>query len=119
LTVKLSKKGLYEYLCSVPGHALAGMKGVVGVGVVAKAPLPKTTVAVTTTPATTTTTTTAPPPPTTTVATTTAATTTTSGGGGADGCPNGQTIQQEVTSSGSTDRDGDDAGGPSDGDGCI
>jgi len=33
LTVSLTKKGLYEYLCSVTGHARAGMKGLIGVGV--------------------------------------------------------------------------------------
>ena len=33
LTVVLTKKGTYEYLCTVPGHAAAGMKGLLGVGV--------------------------------------------------------------------------------------
>ena len=33
LTVALSKSGMYEFLCSVTGHAAAGMKGVLGVGV--------------------------------------------------------------------------------------
>lgn len=28
LTVKFTKKGKYAYLCTVPGHAAAGMKGV-------------------------------------------------------------------------------------------
>ena len=32
ITVKLAK-GKYEYLCTVPGHAQLGMKGVIGVGV--------------------------------------------------------------------------------------
>lgn len=27
LTVKLTKKGSFPYLCTVPGHAAAGMKG--------------------------------------------------------------------------------------------
>jgi uncharacterized cupredoxin-like copper-binding protein len=36
LTIKLTKKGTYEYLCPVPGHAAAGMKGLVGVGVAVK-----------------------------------------------------------------------------------
>ena len=27
LTVKITKTGKYEYLCTVPGHAAAGMKG--------------------------------------------------------------------------------------------
>src|SRR5438067_4241480 len=33
LTVTLKKHGKYEYLCAVPGHAGAGMKGLLGVGV--------------------------------------------------------------------------------------
>ena len=28
LTVKIAKQGRYPYLCTVPGHAAAGMKGV-------------------------------------------------------------------------------------------
>jgi uncharacterized cupredoxin-like copper-binding protein len=32
LTVVFRKKGAYEYLCTVPGHAAAGMKGVLRVG---------------------------------------------------------------------------------------
>jgi uncharacterized cupredoxin-like copper-binding protein len=31
LTVVFKKKGVYEYLCTVPGHAAAGMKGVLRV----------------------------------------------------------------------------------------
>ena len=33
IDVVLKKNGRYEYLCSVPGHAGAGMKGLLGVGV--------------------------------------------------------------------------------------
>jgi uncharacterized cupredoxin-like copper-binding protein/mono/diheme cytochrome c family protein len=33
LAVVLKKKGRYEYLCTVPGHASAGMKGLLGIGV--------------------------------------------------------------------------------------
>ena len=33
LTVVLTKSGKYEFLCSVPGHAAAGMKGLIGIGV--------------------------------------------------------------------------------------
>jgi uncharacterized cupredoxin-like copper-binding protein/mono/diheme cytochrome c family protein len=33
LAVVLKKKGKYEYLCTVPGHAGAGMKGLLGIGV--------------------------------------------------------------------------------------
>lgn len=57
LKVVFTKKGKYPYLCTLLGHAGAGMKGVFGVGV-APPPPPKPT---TTTP---TTTTTPPPPPT-------------------------------------------------------
>ena len=31
LTVKLLKAGKYKFLCTVPGHAAAGMKGVLTV----------------------------------------------------------------------------------------
>ena len=31
LVVNLTKAGKYEYLCTVPGHAAAGMKGLVTV----------------------------------------------------------------------------------------
>jgi uncharacterized cupredoxin-like copper-binding protein len=41
LRVVFHKKGRYAYLCTVPGHARLGMKGVLGVGV--KAPHPTTT----------------------------------------------------------------------------
>jgi uncharacterized cupredoxin-like copper-binding protein len=53
LTVKFTKKGRFGYLCTLPGHAGAGMKGTFSVGLAA----------VKTTTTTTTTTTTAPPPP--------------------------------------------------------
>jgi uncharacterized cupredoxin-like copper-binding protein len=43
LTIKITKKGTYEYLCTEPGHAAAGMKGILGVGVVVKAPKLTTT----------------------------------------------------------------------------
>jgi uncharacterized cupredoxin-like copper-binding protein len=33
LTLVLSKTGKYEFLCSVTGHAVAGMKGLLGIGV--------------------------------------------------------------------------------------
>jgi uncharacterized cupredoxin-like copper-binding protein len=32
ITLTLTR-GLHEFLCAVPGHAVAGMKGVIGVGV--------------------------------------------------------------------------------------
>jgi plastocyanin len=54
LKVVFNKKGKFPYVCTLLGHAKAGMKGVFAVGVAA--PKPTTT--------TTTTTTTTPPPPT-------------------------------------------------------
>jgi uncharacterized cupredoxin-like copper-binding protein len=57
VTVKFTKKGHYPYLCTLPGHAGAGMRGTFSVGVAAVKPVPVTT---------TVTTTTTPPPPTTT-----------------------------------------------------
>jgi uncharacterized cupredoxin-like copper-binding protein len=33
LTVTLKKTGKYEFLCTIPGHAGAGMKGLLGIGV--------------------------------------------------------------------------------------
>ncbi len=113
VTVKLTKAGYYEYLCSFPGHAAAGMKGLIGIGVtVTPALVAKAIKAAAATKTTTTTTT-----------TTTSGgggTTTTSGGGGTtttagDNCPAGTTI----STSGNTDNDTDENGQPSDGDGCI
>jgi plastocyanin len=62
LKVVFAKKGRFAYRCTVPGHAAAGMKGVLGVGV--SAPAGATTPPTTPTPPTTTTS--PPPPPTTT-----------------------------------------------------
>lgn len=56
LTVKLTKKGHYAYLCTVVGHAAAGMRGTFSVGVKAVPPPPVTTTTATTTQPTTTTT---------------------------------------------------------------
>ncbi|HUK45380.1 MAG TPA: plastocyanin/azurin family copper-binding protein [Gaiellaceae bacterium] len=53
LTVTL-KQGTYEYLCSVPGHAAAGMKGSIRVGGAAAPSPPKITSPATTTTATST-----------------------------------------------------------------
>jgi uncharacterized cupredoxin-like copper-binding protein len=108
MTVVLLKKGKYEYLCTVPGHAAAGMKGLLGIGVKVAAPGGSTTGP----PATTTTPGTPPPPPPPPPA---------GGGGGGGGgggdaeCPPGVTIQ----TSGNGDQDNDELGGPSDGDGCV
>jgi uncharacterized cupredoxin-like copper-binding protein len=59
ITVNFTKKGKYEFLCTVPGHAGSGMKGLLGVGVKVAAPAvttttPKTTPKPVTTPKTTT-----------------------------------------------------------------
>lgn len=93
-TVKLTKAGKYEYLCSIPGHAAGGMKGLIGVAVAVKP---------------------APPPPTTT--STTTPTTTSSGPPTANGCPFGTPPGTTVGS----DEDGDesDAIGKDDADGCL
>ena len=104
-TVKIKKVGKYEILCSIPGHAAAGMKGLVGFGVAVK-PFPK-------------------PPKTTTTKTTTSTsgtttqggTTTTQTGTTANGCPAGTPPGTTIGS----DEDGDesDAIGKDDGDGCL
>jgi uncharacterized cupredoxin-like copper-binding protein len=103
VSVKLTK-GVHEFICTIPGHAALGMRGLLGVAV--KPPTGTTTA--TTTTATTTTTT-----ATTTQSTTTTHTTTTTAN--PDGCPPGQTI----VSYGGNDNDDDEGGAPSDGDGCI
>ncbi len=56
LTVKFAKKGRYAYLCTIQGHAAAGMKGLFAVATTPVVTQPGTTTAPTTT-------TTAPPPP--------------------------------------------------------
>lgn len=67
LTVKLGK-GKFEFLCAVPGHAAAGMKGLIGVGVkvsggTATKPTPTTPTPTTPTPTTPTPTTPTPTTP--------------------------------------------------------
>ena len=61
LRVVFKKKGRFAYVCTLPGHARLGMKGVLGVDVTPPKPAPP--------PPTGTTTTTPPPPPTGTVGT--------------------------------------------------
>jgi plastocyanin len=107
LTVKFSLAGKYEFLCTVPGHAAAGMKGLLGVGV-AVASSEETTAA---------------HAGGTTLTSSGGGTTTnpkvSSGSGGTgdtSGCPAGTTIK----SSGASDADGDELGTePDDNDGCI
>lgn len=43
LTVKFTKKGRYAYVCTIPGHAALGMKGVLGVAESAPPPAKTTT----------------------------------------------------------------------------
>lgn len=57
LTVKFAKKGHFSYLCTIVGHASAGMKGVFSVGLPPVKPPPSSTPSTTTTTAQTTTTT--------------------------------------------------------------
>jgi nitrite reductase (NO-forming) len=54
ITVKFTKKGHYAYLCTIPGHAAAGMKGVFAVATKAVAPPPSSTPSTTTQQTTTT-----------------------------------------------------------------
>ncbi|SRR6476469_1251136 len=92
-SVTIKKAGKYEFLCSIPGHAAGGMKGLIGFGV-AVAPAPK-------------------PPTTTSGGTTTG----TSGPPTANGCPYGTPPGTTIGS----DEDGDesDAVGKDDQDGCL
>jgi len=94
LTVSITKAGKYEVLCSLPGHAAAGMKGLIGVGVAVK-PFRV-------------------PPPSTGTTTTTA--TTITGPLEPNGCPPGTPPGTTIGS----DEDGDESGvNPDDGDGCL
>ena len=115
VTVTFKKNGMYEFLCSVTGHAAAGMKGLVGAGVAvtagqetAAAPSSSTSSKSSSSSSSSSSSTSTPP----------ATTTTTASSGGStagDGCPTGVTI----ATSGGTDNDQDENGGPSDGDGCL
>src|SRR4029079_10482127 len=84
-SVTIKKAGKYEFLCSIPGHAAGGMKGLIGFGV-AVAPAPK--------------------PPTTTSGGGGGGTTTSPGGGTtANGCPAGTPPGTTIGS----DEDGDES----------
>jgi uncharacterized cupredoxin-like copper-binding protein len=121
LTVSISRKGVYEFLCTVPGHAAAGMKGLLGIGVrvtsaeeraAAHSSSGSTDASGTTTPQETT------PTPATSAPTTTMPPPSSGGAGNANatGCPPGVTIP----TSGSADADGDELGTePDDNDGCV
>jgi uncharacterized cupredoxin-like copper-binding protein len=58
LTIKFKKKGRYAFICSLPGHAGAGMKGVLAVGVTPPRVTSTSTTTTTSTSTTSTTTTT-------------------------------------------------------------
>jgi uncharacterized cupredoxin-like copper-binding protein len=109
LTVTLSKSGKYEFLCSVTGHAAAGMKGLLGVGTVVSASEQKAATAVdlssngagaaAASPATA---------------------SKTGAGGGAVGDPTGCPAGVTIKTSGNADADGDELGTePDDNDGCV
>jgi hypothetical protein len=108
LTVPISLAGKYEFLCTIPGHAAAGMKGIIGVGVAVQASEELTAAH-------------AGGGAQNTSSSGGGTTTTTKGGGGGgggdtSGCPPGTTIK----SSGASDADGDELGTePDDNDGCI
>jgi uncharacterized cupredoxin-like copper-binding protein len=120
LTVKLTKSGKYEYLCAVTGHAAAGMKGLIGVGI----PLTASAATVAaSTKSSGSTTSGSSSGSTTSGSTTSGGTAGGAGGGGGGGgggpvseCPGGAVIGQN----GVVDDDPDDNGqAPSDQDGCI
>jgi hypothetical protein len=121
LTMVITKTGKYEYLCTVTGHAAAGMKGLFGVGVKVTAAAATSTAATTKAGGATTTTTTTASTTSGGGSTTSGGGTTAGGGGGGGGaaaeCPAGETIQQGAAQNG--DHDDDDEGGPTDGDGCF
>jgi uncharacterized cupredoxin-like copper-binding protein len=96
LVVRLTK-GVHEFICTIPGHATLGMRGLLGVSVAPPASTTTTTATSTTTQTTTT-------------------THTTTTNANPDGCPPGTTIQ---TAGFGGDGDDDEAGGVSDGDGCV
>ena len=108
LIVKFSLSGKYEFLCTVTGHAAAGMKGLLGVGVTVTTAEEKSAATAGSGSGT---------------GGSTGGTTTTprgsSGGGGTgdtSGCAPGVTIK----SSGASDADGDELGTePDDNDGCV
>jgi uncharacterized cupredoxin-like copper-binding protein len=102
LTLKLPVAGKYEFLCTVSGHAAAGMKGLIGVGVAVTSSEEKMAASAGSSSGTGGGTTT---------------TTKSSGGGTGDvGCPPGVTVK----SSGNADADGDELGTePDDQDGCV
>lgn len=124
LTVTISKTGKYEFLCTVSGHAAAGMKGLIGIGVAVSGSEEKAASAAGSSSntsgsssGTTTTTSSGTGATTSTPATTTTKPSSGSANGGdTSGCPPGVTIK----TSGASDADGDEGGTePDDNDGCV
>jgi uncharacterized cupredoxin-like copper-binding protein len=115
LTVTLTKTGKYEFLCTVTGHAAAGMKGLVGIGTVVTQPAAGSSSSNASLGSQNSSGSSGK----------TGGTGTTGGsgvatGGGTTGggeCPPGTTIAQAAAGGG--DHDDDDTGGPTDYDGCI
>jgi uncharacterized cupredoxin-like copper-binding protein len=105
LTVTLKANGKYEFLCAVPGHAAAGMKGLLGIGV--KVTPAASASASSSSPSGSTSTTASRP-----------SSSPSTGGATPSECAAGQTIVQ-VNAAGGGDADEDDTGAPSDGDGCL
>jgi len=107
LTVPFSLAGKYEFLCTIPGHAAAGMKGLLGVGVAVLTSEEMTAAHAGAQSGSS--------------GSGGTSTTTKPGSGGASGgdtsgCPPGVTIK----SSGAADADGDELGTePDDNDGCV
>ena len=120
LTVTISKTGKYEFLCTVSGHAAAGMKGLIGVGVAVTGSEEKAASAAgsssNTSGSSGGTTTTSSSSGGSTSGTTTTRPSSGSGGSNTSGCAPGVTIQ----TSGAADADGDELGTePDDNDGCV
>jgi uncharacterized cupredoxin-like copper-binding protein len=116
LTVAIAKSGKYEFMCTVSGHAQAGMKGLIGIGVPVATSEEK---AAATAGASTTASSSSGSSSGSTAATTTTSTRPSSGsgnGGDTSGCAAGVTIR----TSGAADADGDELGTePDDNDGCV
>jgi uncharacterized cupredoxin-like copper-binding protein len=109
LTVLVTKTGKYEFLCTVSGHAAAGMKGLLGVGVTVAGSEQKAAAT--------------PSAPTSSPggSTTPVTTTTSKPGSGGGGSSNPCTVPgQTIATSGNADADGDELGTePDDNDGCV
>ena len=125
LTVTLTKTGKYEYLCTLTGHAAAGMKGLLGVGVAVSAS--SSTASVTgsssgTSSSGSTSSSSSTSSPTTGTGGSSngagAAAGTPVGPNGDADCAPGTTIAAAAGNNGG-DHDDDDTGGPTDADGCL